>query len=313
MTAPPPSPAAPPSGSAAERLPHAGHENAALAARLREYADLLEQQQADGFRVAAYRHAANVVERLGRPLAELFQTGGLHALIALPAIGRSIAAALAEMITTGRWSQLDRVRGSVEPDGLFRTIAGIGPALAARLADELHLETLEDVEAAAHDGRLAGLAGFGPRRLQMVRTGLAERLGRLRSSPLPHRMPPLALLVDIDREYRRKAEGGTLRAIAPRRFNPERRAWLPILHVTLDGWEFAALFSNSALAHRLGRIGDWVILFYDDGLGAAGQCTVVTQRRGPHRGARVIRGDDFVAASGAAAPTATVVPRPLPA
>ncbi len=229
------------------------YANAALAARLREYANLIEQQLAERFRDAAYRNAADVVEQLDRPVVELLATGGLHALTVLPAIGRSIASALAELATTGRWAQLERVRGSIEPDRLFRTIPGIGAALAARIADQLHIETLEDLETAAQDGRLAHVAGFGARRLQMVRAGLAERLARVRTVSLPRRMPSIALLLDVDREYRRKAAVGKLRQIAPRRFNPERRAWLPILHTKRDNWEFTAFFSNSALAHQLGR------------------------------------------------------------
>jgi hypothetical protein len=274
-----------------------GHANAALAARLREYAELLEQQQSDGFRVTAYRKAATVIERLERPVAELLASGGLRALDALPAVGRSIAAALAEMITTGRWSQLDRVRGAAQPELLFRTVPGIGAKLAHRVADDLHVETLEDLEAAAHDGRLARLDGFGPRRLQMVQAALAQRLGRLPRTPVARATPPRDLLLDIDREYHRKAAAGALPRIVPRRFNPEHKAWLPILHVRRGGWDVTAIFSNSALAHRLDRVGDWVLLFYNNGEDPEGQCTVVTQRSGPHRGERVIRSSDVSAPS----------------
>ncbi len=79
----------------------------------------------------------------------------------LPAVGRSIGAALAEMLATGRWAQLERVRGTLEPEERFMTIPGIGPALAKRIADELHVDTLEQLEAAALDGRLAATKGSG--------------------------------------------------------------------------------------------------------------------------------------------------------
>lgn len=81
-----------------------------------------------------------------------------------------------------------------------------------------------------------------------------------------------------------------LPTIAPRRFNPERRAWLPILHTERDGWHFTALFSNTALAHELGRTGDWVIIYHYDGELEEGQHTVVTETRGPLEGKRVVRG-----------------------
>lgn len=79
--------------------------NAPIAAKLREYADLLEQQDADSFRVSAYRHAADALMHLSRPVADIFASGGRDALIALPAVGRTIAVAIAEMVTTGRWAQ----------------------------------------------------------------------------------------------------------------------------------------------------------------------------------------------------------------
>jgi hypothetical protein len=90
--------------------------------------------------------------------------------------------------------------------------------------------------------------------------------------------------------YRRKAVTGSLPTIAPRRFNPAQRAWLPILHARRGDWHFTALFSNSARAHQLQRTSDWVVLYYYDGDHQERQCTVVTETRGPLRGERVVRG-----------------------
>ncbi|HYA72954.1 MAG TPA: helix-hairpin-helix domain-containing protein, partial [Roseiarcus sp.] len=117
--------------------------NAVLAGKLREYADLLRQQGAEGFRVAAYERAAGVIEGLERPLDALFAEQGRDGLTALPGIGRSIAAGLAEMLTTGRWAQLERLRGALEPEKLFLTIPGLGPELARRIFDALHVNSLE--------------------------------------------------------------------------------------------------------------------------------------------------------------------------
>jgi hypothetical protein len=57
--------------------------NQALAGKLREMADVLEQQQADGFRIAAYRRAANTIEALDRPIREIAQTDGPAGLVVL--------------------------------------------------------------------------------------------------------------------------------------------------------------------------------------------------------------------------------------
>lgn len=266
--------------------------NKRLAANLRQLADLLEQQQADGFRVTAYRSAADVLQDLAVPADKLLAEGGRQALEALPAIGRGIAAAIAEMIVTGRWSQLERLRGKLNPEALFLTVPGIGPRLASRICSELHLENLAALEVAAYDGRLERLAGFGPRRLQMVRSVLAERLGRprLRSLRPSIAQPDVAVLLGVDAEYRRRAETGELAVIAPRRFNPGGAAWLPVLHTTRGVWQFTALYSNTRQAHEFGRVGDWVVIYYQTDDLPEGQCTVVTERRGDLAGQRVVRG-----------------------
>ena len=270
----------------------ASPQNADLAARLRQLADLLSQQGADGFRVAAWRHGAEIVEALERPVQDILAQEGRQGLIALPGIGYGIAAALAEMVTTGHWTQLERLRGTTDPGRLFRTIPGIGPELARHLSDALNIDTLEALEIAAHDGSLEKIEGIGPRRAQMIRAVLAERLGqpRLRQLRATQERPSVDPLLDVDREYREKAGAGELRTIAPRRFNPEGKAWLPILHTSREPWEFTALYSNTALAHELNRIGDWVVIYYHTDGSAEGQCTVVTETRGPLAGGRVVRG-----------------------
>ncbi|RVQ69583.1 DNA-binding protein [Croceicoccus ponticola] len=272
--------------------------NRVVADRLHEYADLLEQQEAGPFRVRAYRRAADTVAGLATPVASVMAKGGRAGLEALPTIGRGIAAAIAEMVVTGGWSQLDRLRGDTDPASLFTTLPGIGAKLAARICEGLHIDDLATLEMAAYDGRLAGLPGFGERRLRMVRDGLAQRLGRQvrlgrggRSVPeVRQPRPDVATLLDVDREYRARAEDGTLPKIAPRRFNPEKVAWLPILHTTRDGWHFTALYSNTQRAHALGRNRDWVVIFYHTDDLPEDQCTVVTERRGTHAAQRVVRG-----------------------
>lgn len=272
--------------------PAAAEENRFLAARLREYADLLEEQIANPFRVRAYRHAADTVARLEAPAARILAEHGRQGLDDLSGVGPRIAAALAEMILTGRWAQLDRLRGHAEPEALFRTVPGIGPTLARRLSEDLHLSSLEALELAAHDGRLARAGGWGPRRVAMVQAALSERLGRPRRRRLQDaaRRPPVDILLDVDREFREKAAAGQLRRVAPRRFNPTGEAWLPVLHAERGAWRFTALNSNTALAHRLGRTRDWVVIYYEADAVPEGQCTVVTETQGAMTGRRVVRG-----------------------
>ena len=273
-------------------------ENERIAQWLRQMAELLHAQQANPFKVGAYRRAADTVERLPVGVRDVLAQHGREGLDALPGIGRGIAAAIAEILQTGRWVQLGRLRGSLEPAALFQTVPGVGPELAERIHDALGVETLEALEVASHDGRLDAVPGVGPRRAAAIRAALAEILGRsgLVRRTLPDDAasagaePPAALLLDVDREYRDKAQAGALPTIAPRRFNPGGEAWLPVLHTHREPWHFTALFSNTARAHELGRTRDWVVLYFHDDDHVERQRTVVTETRGSLQGRRVVRG-----------------------
>ncbi|MCC7138233.1 MAG: DNA-binding protein [Planctomycetes bacterium] len=266
-------------------------ENEEIAEALEDVAALLEAQNASPYRVRAYREGARVVRTLDRPAATLLAEGGTKALDALPGIGRSLAAAIAEIAATGRLRLRDRLVGATAPEDLFTVVPGIGKALAHRLHETLHVDSLEELEAAAHDGRLESVPGVGPRRARALRDSLASLLARSRrrAPPPDHPLPPVAALLDLDARYRREAAAGSLPRIAPRRFNPEHRAWLPVLHADVDGWHATALFSNTALAHKLGRTDDWVVVLLERD-GAEAQCTLVTETHGPLARRRVVRG-----------------------
>jgi DNA polymerase (family 10) len=269
-------------------------DNEQVAAWLRQVAELLHAQGANPFRVGAYRKAADSVEQYPGSLRVLYAARGLPGLDELPAVGPGIAAAIAEMVETGRWVQLERLRGSLDPALLFRTVPGIGPELARRIHDALGVDTLEALEAAAHDGRLEAVPGVGARRIATIRAALADILdrSRLRRRPPAESVhePPVDVLLDVDREYLEGARAGRLPTIAPRRFNPGHEAWLPVLHTARGTWHFTALFSNTAKAHELERTHDWVVLYFYDDHRAESQRTVVTEHHGALAGRRVVRG-----------------------
>jgi hypothetical protein len=286
--------------------------NQAVADALERVAELLEVQHADPYRVRAYRNGARTIRALDRDVATLAHEGGHEALEQLPHIGPSLAALVEELLSTGRIGLLERLEGQVAPEDLFATVPGIGEHLAHELTDKLHIETLEELELAAHNGRLAHVPGFGKRRVKAVREALASMLSRstrrrarlvrqhlLLSTPednldpqaleVSEEQPVIAELLRVDRLYRTRARQGRLRRIAPRRFNPRAEAWLPVMHLHEDGWHFTAMYSNTARAHRLRKIDDWVVIYFERD-GHESQCTVVTEYRGPDGGRRVIRG-----------------------
>lgn len=265
--------------------------NAIIAARLAEAADLLSAQKADPFRVAAYRRAAGSIEQLDRDVAEVEQEGGRDALDAIPGVGRGIARAIAQVLHTGRWRYLEDLRAKTGPQALFCSIPGIGPELAKRLHEGLGVNTLAELESAVHQGRVAVVRGIGPRRSALIRTALAEMLGRVRPRSLARQPEPdVAILLDVDRDYREQAAAGALPKIAPKRFNPAHEAWLPVLRTRRDAWEFTALFSNTARAHELGRVKDWVVIYARGPVRGEMQRTIVTEKRGPLAQRRVVRG-----------------------
>jgi putative hydrolase len=276
-------------------------ENREIAQRLREVALLLDEQGANRFRIQAYRTAAERLERLEVPVSQIVEQQGTDGLQALPGIGISLARSIHTLVVTGRLPMLDRLRGELDSTALLASIPGIGPALATRLYDDLHIHTLEQLELAAHDGRLADIEGVGPKKLQGIIESLTARLGRIRRPPQsagPHASGELSVeeLLDVDREYRESSLANKLQKIAPRRFNPKKEAWLPILHTQRGPRHYTAMFSNSALAHQLKKTRDWVILYYDDDHGER-QCTVVTGRSAPFTGKRIVRGREADCAS----------------
>src|SRR5512135_2024803 len=128
--------------------------NFRIAHRLEEVAQILESQGGNPFRVQAYRHAADTLRHLARPAEEILRQEGEPGLRKLPGIGERLARAIATLLITGRLPMLDRLRGESESGALLASVPGIGKGLAARLHRELGIDTLEQLESAAHDGRL---------------------------------------------------------------------------------------------------------------------------------------------------------------
>lgn len=294
-------------------------DNQEIARRLDEVAELLEAQEANPFRVRAYRSAAETVRSLKEPVHQLLvQQGaegrprladptarawvhqlrvrqGAEGLTRLPGIGKSLAGAIEQLALSGRLGLHERLTGQASPELLFATVPGIGRQLASLIHEELGIETLAELQAAAYDGRLARVPGMGPKRLRGVRESLEGRYRR-RGAPSESRaalaqgdLPPVDELLSVDSEYRQQAQAGRLLRIAPRRFNPTGEAWLPVLHTERGDRHYTALFSNTARAHELGTTRDWVVIYRDDH-GGAGQWTVVTARLSRLKGRRIVRG-----------------------
>ena len=281
-------------------------KNADIAQALNHIADLLEVQGANPFRVNAYRRAAKRINAQEQDVAARISSNADDDLESLPDIGRRIAGTIREFVHSGRIGLLDHLEGQVEPERLFMTVPNIGRKLAKRIHHALDIDTLEELEMKAHSGLLQQVHGIGPNKEAAIRDSVGAMLNRftrqrifvdrgarkdipLSSKRLSIEKPSVGTILNVDAEYRRKADKDELKRIAPRRFNPDAEAWLPILHTERDGWEFTATFSNTARAHELSKTSDWVVIYgYRDG--EETQHTVVTEQRGSLAGRRVVRG-----------------------
>ena len=281
-------------------MPEALSENVHIADILARVAGLLELKKESRYRIRSYRRAAEAIRDAGESMAELLLAGGAEGLRELRGVGPKLAQAIEEIVETGRLRLLERLEDGVAAEAPFTRVPGLGEEEAARIHDVLGIETLEDLELVAHDGRLLRVEGFGPQRVRQIRDALGQMLSRSAQRVARRKrerqegggggdVPPVPLLLEIDAEYRAKTAAGELKLIAPRRFNPEGKRWLPIMKVRRVGWAFTALFSNTARAHELGTTQDWVVLYYKRTAGED-QCTVVTAGRRPLRGKRVVRG-----------------------
>ena len=267
--------------------------NQDIADNLQEIATLLKEQGANPYRVSAYQNAANVILHLPQPVSEIVAHEDFQGLVALPGIGEGIARSIYEYVALGRMSRLQSLKGGHDPVALFESIPGIGPKLAHRIIEYLHIDSLEALEMAAHNHRLEKIPGFSAKKVAMVQAWIAQVLGRKRpgqKSNEPFTEPSVALILQVDWQYRKKDRDGVLPKIAPKRFNPEGKDWLPVMHVSKQGWHFTALFSNTARAHQLNRTRDWVVIYFYDDQHHEGQHTVVTETHGALSGQRVIRG-----------------------
>ncbi|MBP7147641.1 MAG: hypothetical protein KBD01_08860 [Acidobacteria bacterium] len=135
-------------------------ENARVARMLRDYADLLEAQGTDAYRVRAYRAAAHTVERVVESLPELVRRDPAG-LTRLPGIGKSIAARIAEYIETGSVARLEELRRSAPPPLPALRVPGLGPQRARALVQALGVSSLEELRSAARAGRVRAVPGFG--------------------------------------------------------------------------------------------------------------------------------------------------------
>ena len=140
--------------------------NADVASALGEIAELLELKNESSFRIRAYENAARTLGALTEDVRVLASRGDLEKI---KGIGEGIARRIAELLETGHMEYLDALRAEFPPGvRSLMNVPGVGPSLARRVYRELGVESMEDLRAAAEDGRLASLSGMGEKSAQNV-------------------------------------------------------------------------------------------------------------------------------------------------
>src|SRR5436190_6896365 len=147
-------------------------ENLAIARVLTEIGDLLEIKAENPFKIRAYRNAADTVVHEARRVADIPAAERL----ALPGIGKDIAAKIGELAETGTLRYHQELLEEFPPTVLdLLHLQGVGPKTVALLYRGLGIRTLQDLEDAAKNGRLRELKGMGAKKEALILKALEER------------------------------------------------------------------------------------------------------------------------------------------
>jgi DNA polymerase (family 10) len=153
--------------------------NAEIAAVFDEIADQLEIGGANPFRVRAYRNAARTLGTLGEDARTLLERG--DDLTRLPGIGKDLAAKIAEIVSTGHCSLLDRLRGEMPPAVTeLLQVPGLGPKRVKALYHDLDVQSAAQLLSAAREGRIRALHGFGEKTERRILEAVEAHAGKNR-------------------------------------------------------------------------------------------------------------------------------------
>jgi len=135
-------------------------KNSEVAKVFQDIADLLELKGENVFKIRAYQKAARAIEHHPRELEAMLGEG--EDLQSIPGVGEAIAKKTAELITTGRLGYYENLKAEF-PQGITNllTIPGIGPKTAQKLSGELGIASVDELERAISDGRVARLFRLG--------------------------------------------------------------------------------------------------------------------------------------------------------
>ena len=155
-------------------------KNKEVAEIFRKVAALLEIKGDNPYRIRAYQRAAQNIEALTVDVEELAAQGKLERI---PGIGKDLAQKIKEILETGTLQKYEELKREIPPELLkFLEIPGFGPKKAKIVYEKLGIKTIEELEKACLEHRLARLPGFGPKTEENILKGiklLKQKRGRL--------------------------------------------------------------------------------------------------------------------------------------
>ena len=148
-------------------------DRVAVARVIEQIAAYLEFKGDNPFRIRAFRSAARIIRSLPSEPAVALADGSLAAT---RGIGPATVAIVRDLVEAGRSSLLEELRREVPP-GLLEMmgISGLGVTRIRAIHAKLGIESLADLEAAAHDGRLATVPGLGAKTVETLLRGIARK------------------------------------------------------------------------------------------------------------------------------------------
>ncbi|HYL27826.1 MAG TPA: DNA polymerase/3'-5' exonuclease PolX [Candidatus Nitrosotalea sp.] len=185
--------------------------NTEVAQKLLEIRTLMEMAGESFYKYSAYEKAAASVEN-APPLADLVAAGE-H--LELPGVGKTIGAAIAQLVQTGKADQLEALYARFPPSLLeVLGVSGIGTKTAAMLFSQYGIASLADLEAAIASETLADIPRLGKKTIENWKRGILAYRGRQRRTPLPIALAIACEAMDYVREgppLERLCPAGSLR------------------------------------------------------------------------------------------------------
>ena len=187
--------------------------NNLIADIIEDYADLLDIDGSNPFKIRAYRQAARKIRSITEELAEMIKNG--EDIKQFSGIGSGIAGKIEEIVRTGKLHQLEEVKEKV-PSGLLEVLSleGLGPERVKQLYHELDIRNIDDLERALQKQRIRELEGFGPKTEENIRKSIKQKEqqgNRLFFNRAEEYAQPLLKYMKSLKEVKRAAIAGSYR------------------------------------------------------------------------------------------------------